>query len=138
MTQTFLVSLLYLHILISDRKTEKHAFYSSKCDKFHLLYQEQLRLPETVVGTLPFLNTALHLGAAEGNVTPTNASLFSHYHRQRSFAYRNELWHEATLAMNYCEFSSMDFMDKVMPVGDEQAEILWNSTHRFKLKFILI
>lgn len=39
-------------------------FYSSKCDKIH---QEQLRLPETVEGALPFLNTALVWGAAEGN-----------------------------------------------------------------------
>lgn len=66
-------------------------FYSSKSDEFHLLYQEQLRLPEAVAGVLPFLNTALLLGAAEGNVTPTNATLFSHYHRQQSFAHRNEL-----------------------------------------------
>lgn len=46
-------------------------FYSSKCDKIHLLpYQEHLRLPETVGGALPFLNTALPLGAAEGNGIP--------------------------------------------------------------------
>lgn len=47
------------------------SFYSSKCDKIHLLpHQNQLRLPETTEGALPFINTALLLGAAEGNGTP--------------------------------------------------------------------
>lgn len=65
-------------------------FYSSKCDKNHLLpYQESLRLPETVEGALPFPNTALLLGTDEGN--GVLYKFFSHYHGQQRLAHRNEL-----------------------------------------------
>lgn len=46
-------------------------FFSSESEKIHLLpHQELLRLPGTAEGALPVLNTALLLGAAEGNGIP--------------------------------------------------------------------
>lgn len=91
------ILLLSLSVTCVDQSLTKRlrniSLYYSKFAQIHLLpYQKQLRLPEAAEGALPFHDTVMLLGAAEGNGTPYKLqTFFSHYHRQQGLASRNEL-----------------------------------------------